>query len=91
VARALAGVLAVASVVPFWFGLWTAVINISAAVQQPDPSLADGDPCCWHADDWTEVVAGIAFGLATLVAVVALLYVDLLLARFATTSRPPGR
>jgi hypothetical protein len=51
-------------------------------------TIADGDPCCWHPDDWTEVVAGIAFGLAALVAVVTLLYVDLLLARYAVTGRP---
>jgi hypothetical protein len=91
VARATAGVLAVASLVPLWFGLWAAVISIAAAAQRPDPLIADGDPCCWHPDDWAEVVAGIAFGLATLLVVVTLLYVDLLLARYAVTGLPLGR
>ncbi len=89
VARAVAGVLAVASVVPLWFGLSLALLNLAVAIQKPDPTIPNGDPCCWHPDTWAEVVEGIALGIGTLVAWAALIFVVVSLARFALTETTP--
>jgi hypothetical protein len=71
----VAGVLALASVVPLWFGSWIALLNLGTAAERPDPTIPDGDPCCGHPDTWGEVAEGAAFGVATLAACAALLYV----------------
>jgi hypothetical protein len=81
--RLLAACLALASVVPLWFGVAIVSITVLAAAQRPDPSIADGDPCCWHPDTWAQVAGGIAYAAGTLLACAALVYVAVALGRFA--------
>ncbi|MBA2514964.1 MAG: hypothetical protein H0V26_11670 [Solirubrobacterales bacterium] len=89
-ARALAGAFALASAVPLWFGFWIALLNIAVSTQPPDPTIPNGDPCCWHPDTWVEVAGGIALGIGTLVAWAALIYTVVALVRFALTGKTPA-
>ncbi len=86
----MAGVLALASAVPLWFGLGIALLNLLVATQRPDPAVPDGDPCCWHPDTWGQVAAGLAFGVGTLIACVALICGAVALGRYATTGKLPN-
>jgi hypothetical protein len=85
--RLLAAGLALASAVPLWFGIAVASINGAAAAQRPDPSIPNGDPCCWHPDTWVEVVGGHAFAAGALLACAAVVDVAVALGRFAWSGR----
>ena len=89
--RLASGALAVASVVPLWFGSFLALLAIAVSAQRPDPSIPDGDPCCGHPDTWAEVAGGLVYGFATVAGIFALAYVAVALARFALRNRTPHR
>jgi hypothetical protein len=91
VARVTAGALAAASVVPIGFGSVIALLDVVIAAQRPDPTIADGDPCCAHPDTWAEVFLGIGFAVGTLVAVAATIYVAVVLAGYAADGALPAR
>ena len=80
--RLAAGVLALASAVPLWFGFWWAALGVTVA-QTPNPDIADGDPCCGHPNTWIEVVLGFVGGVMLLAGCAALIYIALRLAHFA--------
>jgi hypothetical protein len=81
--RLLAAGVALASAVPLWFGIAIASITTLAAAQRPDPSIPNGDPCCWHPDTWAQVAGGLAYAAGTVMACAALVYVAVALGRFA--------
>lgn len=87
--RGLAGVLALASVIPLWFGFFIALLSVVVAAQHPDPAIPNGDPCCGHPDTWGEVVEGMAWGVGTLIAWAALVYVAVALGKYAATGATP--
>jgi hypothetical protein len=86
--RALAGMLAVAAVVPVVIGSFLGAFSFAVAMAWPDPDVPDGDPCCWHPDTWWEVARGTAFGAWTMMAAAAVGYLAWRLARFAGTGAP---
>ena len=86
--RALAGVLAVAAVVPVVVGSFLGAFTFAVAIAWPDPDVPNGDPCCAHPDAWWEVAGGTAFGAWTMMAAAALGYLAWRLARFAGTGAP---
>jgi len=92
VGRLAAGVLALASVVPLWFGFWWAVLGITTSAQTPNADIADGDyPCCGHPNTRTEIVLGVVGGVMLLVGCAALIYIAFRLAHFALLGvRPTG-
>ncbi len=59
---------AVAGLLTLAFAAWCSLLVLLAgaiAAQRPDPSIADGDPCCGHPDTWGEVFAGAGYALVT--------------------------
>lgn len=81
--RVAAGLAAVAASIPLPFGAWLGFFSVLVAAQRPDPTIADGDPCCSHPDTWSEVALGVAYGAVALLGCAALLYFACFLALFA--------
>jgi hypothetical protein len=65
------------------FGIAIASITALAATERPDPSIPNGDPCCWHPDTWAEVAGGLTWAAGTVLACAALVYVAIALGKFA--------
>jgi len=88
-ARAAAGVVAVALLWPVAIGIaWTLLMFAIAAVR-PDPTVPDGDPCCGYPDNWAEVAAVAAQGVVLAAITVSLMYVTITFAGFAIKGERP--
>ncbi len=65
--RALAAPAAVALVLTAVAGLSLILLSGAISAQAPDPSIPNGDPCCWHPDTWGEVASGVGWTLGYVV------------------------
>jgi hypothetical protein len=63
IARAVAGIGGLIALPASLYGSLFVLLIALFAVETPDPSIADGDPCCGHPDTWGEVAEGIGWGL----------------------------
>jgi hypothetical protein len=64
-----------------------AVFGLTALGQRPDPSVADGDPCCTYPDTWGDIIESVAFGAALAVAAAGLLIAAARALEFALLGR----
>lgn len=81
-----AGLLAIAS----WGVLFVLLIGAISA-QEPDPSVADGDPCCSHPDTWAEVAAGLGLTVGYALVDALLFALAIALLAWAARGRWPSR
>ena len=86
-ARSVAGLLAIASAAPIVMALVLALLTVTVAAQQPDPTVPDGDPCCGHPDTWGEVAFGFVWAGMLVLAAVATAYVAVRLANYSRSGR----
>ena len=89
--RVAAGLLALASVIPLWFGSWWAAWGIATIAQTPDPAVPDGDPCCGHPDTWSEIAVAFLAGEQHHAGCAALSYLAFRLVHFALRGIRPTR
>jgi len=87
--RGVAGVTGAALLLVAVQGAGWLVFSALLALQMPDPSVPDGDPCCVHPDTWGEVAAGLAWTLGLLLADALLVYVAVGLLVWAVHARWP--
>jgi hypothetical protein len=85
-ARSVAGLLAIASAAPIVMALFLALLSVTVAAQHPDPTVADGDPCCGHPDTWGEVALGLLYGAMLILGAVAVAYVAVRLGSYAVSA-----
>ena len=86
-ARSVAGLLAIASAAPIVIALGLAILTVTVAAQQPDPTVPDGDPCCGHPDTWGEVALGFVYAVMLIVGAVAMAYLAVRLGSYAVSGR----
>lgn len=86
-ARMLSGLLAVAFAAPFVMALALAFLTVGVSAQHPDPTVADGDPCCGHPDTWGEVALGFVYAAMFLLGAGAVAYLAVQLGRYAVSGR----
>lgn len=79
--------LAIASAAPIVMALLLALLSVTVAAQQPDPTVADGDPCCGHPDTWGEVALGFLYAAMLILGAVAAAYVAVRLGSYAVSGR----
>lgn len=82
--------LGLASTPALWFGFFAAMIGALSALQMPDASVPDGDPCCGYPDDWGDVALWLGGALVVGAGVLALGYLAGHALRFAAVGRPPA-
>lgn len=86
----MAGLLALALLVPAGIGAGLAFLLIVVSAAGPDPSGVDGEPCCALPDTWGEVVEGFALAAGTLVWCAAWIYAAVAPAVFAWSGSGPS-
>jgi len=88
--RAIAAVVALASLLPALVGLaWASFVFMLVAHGPDRVGDGQGDACCDYADNWSELAAGVAWGLLLAALSVAVLYVATTLAQFAIKGERP--
>lgn len=57
--RVVAAILGLGVMLLSLYGTSWVLLAAAITAQRPDPSIADGDPCCPHPDTWHEVLDGV--------------------------------